>query len=66
MKSTGEILAELGFKKDAPQSSQEAFLKHLLQAAGYKVSEAQDKIKTIESKLGEQLSFNLDPDQKVG
>ncbi|MCB0341560.1 MAG: hypothetical protein H6626_11550 [Pseudobdellovibrionaceae bacterium] len=33
MKHVGQILEELGFNKEAPLSTQKAFLKHLEQAA---------------------------------
>lgn len=59
MKSTGDILKELGFKKDASRETQEAFLKHLLMAAGIKVLKPHQKAVTNDHKVGEQLAFNF-------
>jgi hypothetical protein len=64
MKSTREILEELGFKKDGPREAQEAFLKHLLHAAGIKPLKTQENIKTDSLKVGEQLTFNFEHIQK--
>lgn len=33
MKKIGEIMQEMGFKKDAPDSVKEAFIKHLVYAS---------------------------------
>ena len=57
MRHIGEIMEELGFKKDAPEDTQKAFLKHVMKAA----SEAENHIVEKQNSLkGEQLSFSLD------
>lgn len=33
MKKVGELMQEMGFNKDAPVATQEAFIKHLIKAA---------------------------------
>ncbi|MEK6774809.1 MAG: hypothetical protein AABY64_12775 [Bdellovibrionota bacterium] len=33
MKKIGDLMTEMGFRKEAPQSAKEAFLKHLIRAA---------------------------------
>jgi hypothetical protein len=33
MKKIGDIMAEMGFRKDAPDSVKEAFIKHLIKSA---------------------------------
>jgi hypothetical protein len=65
MKSSGDILRELGFNKEAPRDTQKAFLKHLLQAAGIKPLNIQEDLKTQLPKKGEQLAFSFDDDKKV-
>ena len=34
MKKIGEIMEELGFRKDAPEATKEAFIKYLIKASG--------------------------------
>jgi hypothetical protein len=41
MKSLNEIMAELGFKKDAPIETQKAFIKHLIQSAQVEVQRSE-------------------------
>lgn len=53
MKSFGEILKELGFNENAPESVQKAFFKHLAQQA------VQD-CRPIQAKKNEQLSLDFD------
>ncbi len=33
MKKIGDLMSEMGFREEAPQSAKEAFLKHLIRAA---------------------------------
>jgi uncharacterized protein YihD (DUF1040 family) len=33
MKKVGDLMKEMGFNKDAPDSAKEAFIKHLIKAA---------------------------------
>jgi len=59
MRSAAEILAELGFNKNASKGSQEAFLKHLFKNA--KATSAQKLSTNLEqAQVGEQLSFAAD------
>lgn len=74
MKRVGQVMAELGFKKDAPDSVKEAFVKHLIRASEGTtvitpserrlVSENKDRVHPLESRrtraLPEQLSFDFD------
>ncbi len=54
MRHTSEILKELGFNKDAPESTKEALIRHLERAAVIEKS-------TFSTHApGEQLSFNFD------
>jgi hypothetical protein len=75
MKRVGQLMAELGFNKDAPNSVKEAFLKHLIKASeGVNVTTPSEKSEILanpksvfsldqrrgELGQGEQLSFNFD------
>jgi hypothetical protein len=68
MKKMNELMAELGFNKNAPDSVKEAFIKHLIKAsAGVNVvtpSEkkeiAENPQKIIAFKAPQQLSFEFD------
>lgn len=57
MRRIGELMANLGFNKDAPESTQKAFIKHLINAAN--VSQFQRKSKPIETSP-EQLCFDFE------
>ena len=66
MKKIGDIMTEMGFRKDAPDSVKEAFIKHLIHAAtGVVVKTPSEKRepKKSEDKNPIQLSFNFDQDQ---
>ena len=57
MKKVSDLMSELGFREDAPQSVKEAFIKHLIKAAeGIEVSTPTEK-KIEEKIIAEQLSF---------
>lgn len=61
MKKIGDMMQEMGFRKDAPDSVKEAFLKHLI-----KVTTGVDLQTPSEKKnlpRPEQLSFNFSSDQ---
>lgn len=69
MKRMGELMAEIGFNKDAPTSVKEAFIKHLIRAAEgvtvqtpserVEVERHPEKVHTLRREP-EQLSFFLD------
>lgn len=62
MKRLGDLMAEMGFRKDAPDSVKEAFLKHLIkQSTGITVQTPSEK-KQAQSHEPEQLSFNFETD----
>ena len=53
MKKVGDLMAELGFREDAPDSVKEAFIKHLIRASeGVEVQTPTEKIK---QKKGEEI-----------
>jgi hypothetical protein len=58
MKKIGEIMDELGFNKNAPDSVKEAFLKNLIRSAyGVDVQTPTEKVEA--ERVGEQLSFDF-------
>lgn len=67
MKKINELMAELGFNKDAPDSVKEAFIKHLIKAsAGVNVvtpSErkeiAENPQRIVQFKAPQQMSFDF-------
>jgi hypothetical protein len=67
MKKIGDLMAELGFNKNAPQSVKEAFIKNLIRSAyGVEVQTPSEKgiEKNVEAervleKAEEQLSFDF-------
>lgn len=77
MKKINELMAELGFKNDAPDSVKEAFIKHLIKAsAGVNVvtpSErkeiAANPQRIVQFKAPQQMSFDFideNPTPKTG
>lgn len=61
MKSFGEILKEMGFNENAPESVQKAFFKHLAQQAELtKKAIALPDQGLVNSKKNEQLSLDFD------
>lgn len=66
MKKLGDLMQELGFNKDAPDSVKEAFIKHLIKTStGTNTVTPTEKLAIHESpnttplKRPEQLSFNF-------
>lgn len=61
MKSSGQIMQELGFNKNASDAAKAAFLKHLFKAAtGCEVQPPVFENKICKAPSAMQLSFNLD------
>lgn len=71
MKKAGQLMEEMGFNKDAPQATKEAFLKHLIKAAtgNHVVTPSEEKeIETNKNKIikmalpepPEQLVFDFE------
>lgn len=61
MKKIGDIMAELGFREDAPNSVKEAFIKHLIKSStGVEVETPSEKKEKLAAENPVQLSFNLD------
>lgn len=59
MKKLGDIMNELGFNKNAPDSVKEAFIKNLIKSAyGVEVQTPSEKAE-MEKKQSEQLSFDF-------
>lgn len=69
MKKVGDIMKEMGFNNNAPQSAKEAFIKHLIKAAT-----GQDVITPTEKKIiqdnpdkivqfPKQLAFDFSDDE---
>ena len=58
MKKIGDLMMEMGFNKNAPQSSKEAFLKHLIKTTTGVNYETQSDKKT--NTKSEQLSFDFE------
>lgn len=69
MKRAGDILKDMGFRKDAPASLQEAFFRHLIRAANLmpnRNEETQDHKHQLAVPVQLEFSFdetftNLDP-----
>lgn len=64
MKKIGDIMAEMGFRKDAPDSVKEAFIKHLIQSStGVVVETPSEKKEKLESKNNEnkEVKSNVRP-----
>ena len=61
MKKIDQIMAELGFNKDAPNSTKEAFIKHLLAHSGIRVMTPSEK-KEVQAHP-EKIKPLLKPDQ---
>jgi hypothetical protein len=67
MKKIGQLMQEIGFKKDAPDSVKEAFIKHLIKAStGASVFTPSEKKEVelnpetvIQLKAPQQLSFDF-------
>lgn len=71
MKKVGEIMKEMGFNKEAPDSVKEAFIKNLIKSAtGVTVETPSEKAmarplsKASESKPAQQLSFDFISNEK--
>lgn len=64
MKKIGELMSEMGFKENAPNSVKEAFIKHLIRAAAdVHVTTPTEKIEIEENNIPQisytQLSFDF-------
>ena len=58
MKKVGDLMAELGFREDAPDSVKEAFIKHLIRASeGVEVQTPTEQKEQKKKRESEQLSF---------
>jgi len=57
MRRIGDLMKDLGFNKDAPEATAEAFIHHLIDAG--QVSQIQRKSKEID-RAPQQLSFPLE------
>lgn len=81
MKKVGDIMNEMGFRKDAPESVKEAFLKHLIKnTTGIELETPSEKIEkknqttkgqpavsaTAKAQPPKQLSFLFSQDQGPG
>lgn len=70
MKRVGDLMAEIGFKADAPTSVKEAFIKHLIRASEgvnvqtpterHEIERNPEKVHSL-CREPEQLSFFLEP-----
>lgn len=61
MKKIGDIMAEMGFREDAPNSVKEAFIKHLIKSStGVDVETPTEKLEKLKTEAPTQLAFNLD------
>ena len=65
VKKISELMSEMGFRKEAPDSVKEAFIKHLIRAAEeVHVTTPSEKIEIIKNNIPQisevQLSFNFD------
>lgn len=61
MKKVGELMAELGFKKDSPRATQEAFIKHLIRSAeNTYLTTPSEKVEIEKNKLP-QITETLTP-----
>ncbi|MNJ91046.1 hypothetical protein D3C87_86900 [compost metagenome] len=67
MKKMGDLMQELGFNKNAPDSVKEAFIKHLIKASmgvnvmtpSEKKEIAENPTKFVQLKTPQQLSFDF-------
>ena len=67
MKKIDQLMAELGFNKDAPDSVKEAFIKHLIKAStgvnvvtpSEKKEMAENPTRIVQFKAPQQLSFDF-------
>lgn len=72
MKKVGDIMNEMGFRKDAPDSVKEAFLKHLIKnTTGVELETPSEKGQpavsaTAKAQPPKQLSFLFFQDQGPG
>jgi hypothetical protein len=71
MKKVGDLMKEMGFNKDAPDSAKEAFIKHLIKAAtGHDVVTPTEK-KIIQEnpdkivQFPKQLTFQFHDDEVI-
>jgi hypothetical protein len=70
MKKAGEILNELGFRTDAPESLKEAFLRHLIESTtGHRIlpgpNERKSRLLRRVTRGDQQLEFDFNSDLKV-
>ena len=70
MKKIGDIMEEMGFKKDASHSVKEAFIKHLIKSAtGVEVKTPSEKLieerESIKKEMGAQMSFDFAQDKSL-
>lgn len=73
MKKIDQLMAELGFKSNAPDSVKEAFIKHLIKVSeGVNVMTPSEKREVladpqriVEFKTPQQLSFNFIEDESL-
>ncbi len=68
VKKISEIMSEMGFRKEAPDSLKEAFLKHLIRAAEeVHVTTPSEKAEIIKNNIPQiaeaQLSFNFEEEK---
>lgn len=69
MKKVGDLMKDIGFTKEAPQGTKEAFIKHLIKAStGVSVEtptekklveNSAEKVSRLVSSLPEQLTFDF-------
>ena len=74
MKKIGEIMAEMGFRKEAPDSVKEAFIKHLIRSSTGAIVETPSELKERQNNPGpahpevksepRQLSFDFSQDKE--
>lgn len=62
MRRIGDLMKEMGFNSEAPESTQKAFFQHLVEAA--RVSKIDRKIEPI-AKEPQQLSFDFKEEESV-
>jgi hypothetical protein len=66
MKKMGDLMQEMGFRKDAPDSVKEAFLKHLIKSAtGVDVVTPSEKAAQLETKSKTSASGQKTSAQKT-
>jgi len=59
MKKIGELMEELGFNKDAPDSVKEAFIRHLIKVSTGTVVPPREALKKVKPE-DQQLSFTIE------